>query len=86
MQRYGILWTYDGEHFRPAATHGLARRCRRFRCNEPVMPGSGSPIGRLLRGERLVQVIDLHGRRGISGGDPLAPRAWSKSAPPARCS
>ena len=50
----GILWTSDGETFRPAATLSLAPGFADF-LSKLARPGSGTPIGRILRGERLVK-------------------------------
>src|SRR5439155_15494821 len=67
----GILWTYDGEILRPAATFGLAAEFADF-LSKLVRRGAGTPIGRILRGERLVQAIDLAADPSYRAGDPLA--------------
>jgi len=54
----GGLVTYDGEHFRMVADHGVpdwfAEQLRR-----PFRAGAGSSHEKLLRGERLVHIPDV---------------------------
>src|SRR5205085_2926697 len=58
---FGALWTFDGEHFRMVAKHGLPPAFREFL--EQYVPdrqqAEPTAFGRLLRGERLVHVPDL---------------------------
>src|SRR5437764_2318298 len=58
---FGALWTFDGEHFRMVAKHGLPPDFREFL--EQYVPNrqqaEPTAFGRLLRGERFVHVPDL---------------------------
>jgi two-component system NtrC family sensor kinase len=69
----GILWTYDGERFRPVAMYGVAAELAAF-LKQGVGPGPRAPIMRILRGERLVEIIDLKADQSYQAGEPL-PRA-----------
>jgi len=57
----GTLWTFDGERAHLAASQGLSRefveilRARR----EYEDPGDHDPVRRIMRGERLVQILDV---------------------------
>jgi GAF domain-containing protein/CheY-like chemotaxis protein/HPt (histidine-containing phosphotransfer) domain-containing protein len=57
---YGNLQTYDGEHFRAVAVRGAPAPFVTL-LREPYRPGLGSdgPLGRLIRGDRFVQIADL---------------------------
>jgi len=69
----GILWTYDGEQFCSVASHGIAAEFTAF-LERGVRPGPRSPIMRILRGERLVEIPDLAADQSYQAGEPL-PRA-----------
>ena len=57
----GTLWTFDGEQIRLAAAQGFSAelietvRDRRERQD----PGERDPVKRILRGERLIQILDM---------------------------
>jgi class 3 adenylate cyclase len=53
---YGILLTYDGERFQPAAVHGSVLAFEGT-AREGFRPGFG--FGRLIRGERFVHIHDM---------------------------
>jgi signal transduction histidine kinase len=69
----GILWTYDGERFHSVAMYGVAAEFAAF-LEQGVRPGPRAPIMRILRGERLVEIIDLAADQSYQAGEPL-PRA-----------
>src|SRR6516164_3274214 len=52
---YGVLLTYDGEVFRPAAIHGAPPAFAEMR--EGIRPGFG--FTGLVRGERLLHIHDM---------------------------
>jgi two-component system NtrC family sensor kinase len=52
---YGVLLTYDGELFWPAAMHGASPAFPERR--EGIRPGSG--FRGLVRGERLLHIHDM---------------------------
>src|SRR6516164_10476100 len=57
---YGHLYTFDGERFHAAAMQGEPHIVEWWREGGPFRPaeGSGAPLGRLLRGERVVYIAD----------------------------
>src|SRR5205823_6067018 len=54
----GVLLTYDGDRFWPAAAHGASARFSEA-TRQGFRPGQGNPLGRVLLGERFVQFPDL---------------------------
>jgi signal transduction histidine kinase len=69
----GVLWTYDGARFRPAAMSGVTREFAEF-LNEPGRPGASTPVGRIAHGEAIVHIVDLAADQSYHSGEPL-PRA-----------
>src|SRR5262249_11716108 len=69
----GVLWTYDGEAFRPTATYGVSAEYAAF-LNAGGRPDPATPAGRIAAGERLVHVVDLKEGPGYLAGDSV-PRA-----------
>jgi GAF domain-containing protein len=57
---YGNLQIYDGEHFRAVAVRGAPEPFEAL-LREPYRPvlGLDGPTGRLIRGDRFVQIADL---------------------------
>jgi class 3 adenylate cyclase len=53
----GALVTYDGEHFRAVATHGLPAQFDEL-IRQPRPAYAGSPAQRVLQGERLIHIPD----------------------------
>ena len=47
---FGILWTYDGERFQAVAFHDVPQAYAEF-LQEPPLPSSKAPLGRVARGE-----------------------------------
>src|SRR5207302_6008557 len=54
----GVLLTFDGERFWPAAAHGGSARFMEV-AREGFSPGPDNPFTRVLRGERFVQIADV---------------------------
>jgi len=54
----GTFWTYDGEYFRAVAARGVPASFAAF-IRDPVKPGPGSAIDRLVRGETVVHISDI---------------------------
>jgi two-component system NtrC family sensor kinase len=67
---FGVLWTYEGEVMRPAASRGMPLEFVEFFKQGAHKPGA-HPQQRLLRGERFVQVADLAGSERYRSGEPL---------------
>jgi PAS domain S-box-containing protein len=58
----GLMWTTVGERFQAVATRGMSTEFVEFirdPDNQPRMVASDLPIGRVVRGEALVHVVDL---------------------------
>jgi GAF domain-containing protein len=69
---FGVLSTYDGEHFHAVALHGVPAGYAATYLGEPYRPGPGTIHDRLIHGERLVHIPDLaadiaddRGRRAV---------------------
>ncbi len=56
---FGILWTYDGELFSPAAVHGPASFLEFYRDKQRLRPVSGSWLSRHVSGEDLGEIADM---------------------------
>jgi len=65
----GTLWTFDGERIRLAASKGLSTEfveiLREYR--ERQDPGEHDPVRRIMRGERLIQFLDVAADRSRGG-------------------
>jgi len=55
---YGVLLVRDGEEFRLAAAHGEPRFVEAARQVNPRRPPEGSPLARLVSGERIIHMSD----------------------------
>jgi GAF domain-containing protein len=55
---FGQLSTYDGERFHRAAVHGEPRFAAWLQQRGPVRAPPDTPLGRLLRGERIFHIAD----------------------------
>jgi PAS domain S-box-containing protein len=66
----GILWTYDGERFHPAAMFGVSAEFV-AEMERAGRPGPLTPMGRIANGERLVQIIDLAADESYLAGEPV---------------
>src|SRR6516162_11537357 len=56
---HGNLWTYDGERFHPAATHGSPRFADWIRQRGAFLPEPGSTNERIMQGENVIEILDL---------------------------
>ena len=62
---FGILRTWDGERFHFGAVHGEPRFRDWVRQRHPLrQDGDGSPLGRIVAGERVVSLADALGDEG----------------------
>ena len=73
---FGILWTRDGDRFRPTAHSGLPARFAEFLEHDPPAPEAnpGSGHARILAGERLIHVADGADEELYQAGDPYRAR------------
>src|SRR5205814_4518525 len=68
---FGLMNTYDGEHFHHAADHGVPAAYANFRRDRgPTVYGSGTTPARLVAGEGFVHTIDLMATEPYEQGDP----------------
>src|SRR5205085_3458311 len=67
---FGFLDTYDGEHFRTAAVHGVPAPFAEFRRHNPPNYGPGTMPARILDRERFVHVVDLMAEDAYREGEP----------------
>jgi PAS domain S-box-containing protein len=66
---FGILWVRDGEEFQAVALHNApAKYADTVRA--PIRPLATNPLGRLLRGERLIASVDVADEEPYRTGDP----------------
>ena len=57
--KFGEFITYNGGHFETIATRGVPDAFAEFRRRYPAVPEPGSLGARVLRGERLIHILDL---------------------------
>jgi GAF domain-containing protein len=55
---FGVLRTWNGNHFHFAAAYGHQRLTEWARTRPPIAPGDGSPLGRIVGGEAVVRIVD----------------------------
>ena len=55
----GLVWTFDGEHFRLAADYGLSAAGREFWQQHPIRPGRASVTGRAALERKPVHIPDV---------------------------
>ncbi|SFQ26192.1 PAS domain S-box-containing protein [Bradyrhizobium sp. Ghvi] len=67
---FGILWLCGGEQFRAAALHGVPAAYVEI-ARKPVRPLPTNPLGRLLRGERVIVSTDVADEEPYRTGDPV---------------
>jgi GAF domain-containing protein/anti-sigma regulatory factor (Ser/Thr protein kinase) len=70
----GALVTYDGENLRALALRGVPEPFARV-LREPFRPHPGNPVTALVRGERLVHVLDVAAIAAQASSDNAVPRA-----------
>jgi GAF domain-containing protein len=69
----GVLWTLENDSMRCAAMFGATPEYAAFLLRG-ASPGPATPMGRILRGERVIEIRDLAEDEGYRAGDPV-PRA-----------
>ncbi len=67
---FGVMLTYDGKDFRTGATRGLPPRFAEYLATTSDQPGPGAASPRLVRGERVVHILDLKDDEPYRSGDP----------------
>ena len=67
---FAILWLCDGERFHAAALHGVPERYAEI-ARVPCLPSPNNPLGRMLRGERLITSLDAAADELYRAGDPV---------------
>src|SRR5437588_68689 len=71
---FGVLWTYDGETMRAAASRGAPPAYAEFLAGAPRRPGPVTAHGRLMRGAPFEHIVDVAASEDYRMGDPF-PRA-----------
>ncbi|HVH80087.1 MAG TPA: GAF domain-containing protein, partial [Stellaceae bacterium] len=67
---FGVLWTHDGERFRAASLHGMAKSFADF-LRSPAATAAAAALADLVRGKDFVHVADLAASEAYRLGDPL---------------
>jgi signal transduction histidine kinase len=68
---FGTLWTFDGDRFHTAALRNVPVPYAEFLAQTPYQPDPQSAHGRIIRGERVIHLIDLAADELYRRGDPL---------------
>ena len=64
---FGVLWTYDGEHFRAVATHGVPEHLPRIPAtSRAVIPRRRNRTAQAVDGEKFVHIADRRYRHRTS--------------------
>jgi thiosulfate/3-mercaptopyruvate sulfurtransferase len=66
----GMLHTWDGKALHPVSMRGVPPRFAQFAADPANQPGQGGATPRLIRGERIVHVLDLKEEEPYRSGDP----------------
>jgi transcriptional regulator with GAF, ATPase, and Fis domain len=66
----GMLHTWDGKALHPVSMRGVPPRFAQFAADPANQPGQGGATPRLIRGERIVHVVDLKEEEPYRSGDP----------------
>ena len=67
---FGNLITYDGKCFHWRASRGHPELDQWARRTGTLQPGSGTTMARIVRGERIVHVVDIADDEAYRAGDP----------------
>jgi hypothetical protein len=78
---FGILSTYDGDHFHAVALHGVSQEYAATYLGEPYRPGPGTTHDRLIQGDRRSCFFSASGFPA-SVRRPLPSRRWLPAAGP----
>jgi class 3 adenylate cyclase len=55
---YGMLWTYDGEYFHVATQRNILRVLQVY-LSQPIRPGPGTSVERIINGASVAHVADI---------------------------
>jgi class 3 adenylate cyclase/putative methionine-R-sulfoxide reductase with GAF domain len=67
---FGTLWLRNGEQFHATALHGAPPAYAEI-ARKPACPLPSNPLGRMLRGERLIVSADVADEEPYRAGDPV---------------
>src|SRR5712691_1441919 len=69
---FGIFFTYDGEFLHTPAMRGVTPAYAEFLSINELRPSPSNIHGRLISGERFIQLADVIESEGYRAGDPMA--------------
>src|SRR6516165_3875380 len=72
---FGILWTYDGDHFHAARLRDVTPAFAEF-LREPTRPVPGGTFSRMLTGEPVAEAVDIAGSDSYRDGTSRLRRAF----------
>jgi GAF domain-containing protein/anti-sigma regulatory factor (Ser/Thr protein kinase) len=67
---FGEMYTFHGDHFRPAALRGVPSAHAEYRMRNPPRATPGTVTGRVAAGANLVHIPDLSAEDAYRSGDP----------------
>jgi GAF domain-containing protein len=67
---FGIVWERDGDQFNAAAARGVPEAYAEH-ARQPLRPSPENPLGRMLRGERIIISDDVAAEEIYRAGDPV---------------
>jgi GAF domain-containing protein len=67
----GVLWSLESGTLRCAAMFGVTPEYAAFLL-QGASPGPTTPMGRIMRGKRVIEILDLAEDEGYRTGDPVA--------------
>jgi GAF domain-containing protein/anti-sigma regulatory factor (Ser/Thr protein kinase) len=68
--KYGMLWLFEGDGFRPVALHGLPPALAAERRPDMVFrPDPALPLGRVARTKQIIHIADITTETGYIQGD-----------------
>src|SRR6516164_6587286 len=72
---FGILWTFDGDHFHAARLRDVTPAFAEF-LREPMRPVPGGTFSRMLAGEPVAEAVDIAGSDSYRDGTSRLRRAF----------
>jgi adenylate cyclase len=70
---FGVLWTFDGEHYHAVASRNIPPAYSEF-LRDPPPAHPQTPLGRITAGEAFVHIADMAAEEILAAGGPLVRR------------